>query len=62
MHSTLKLRDSDPHDDFAIAPDAVRAPYTVEIIADDGGVLDTFFQNGRYYVRGATNRAYTVRE
>lgn len=46
---------------MAIAPDAVRAPYTVEIVADDGGVLDTFFQNGRYYVRGATNRAYTVR-
>lgn len=46
---------------MAIAPDAVRAPYTVEIVADDGGTMDTFFHKGRYYVRGATDRAYTVR-
>ncbi|MEZ4398624.1 MAG: hypothetical protein R3B06_01300 [Kofleriaceae bacterium] len=46
---------------IAVAPDAVRSPYAVEIVADDGDVLDTFFHQGRYYVRGAANRAYTIR-
>lgn len=46
---------------IAVAPDAVRSPYSVDIVADDGGVLDTFFHKGRYYVRGASNRAYTIR-
>ena len=34
MHSTLKLRDSDPHDDFAIAPDAVPAAWADKVLAD----------------------------
>ncbi|MBK9035321.1 MAG: hypothetical protein IPL61_29385 [Myxococcales bacterium] len=46
---------------IAVAPDAVRSPYTVEIVADDGDTLDTYFHKGRYYVRGATDRAYTIR-
>ena len=34
MHSTLKMRDSDPHDDFAIAPDVVPAAWADKVLAD----------------------------
>ncbi len=34
MHSTLKLRDSDPHDDFTIAPDAVPVAWADKVLAD----------------------------
>jgi hypothetical protein len=34
MHSTVKLRDSDPHDDFAIVPDAVPAAWADKVLAD----------------------------
>ena len=34
MQSTLKLRDSDPHDDFAIVPDAVPAAWADKVLAD----------------------------
>ena len=37
MHSTLKLRDSDPHDDFAIAPDVVPAAWADKVLADITG-------------------------
>ncbi|MDP3689542.1 hypothetical protein [Bradyrhizobium sp.] len=37
MHSTLKLRDSDPHDDFAIAPDGVTAAWADKVLADITG-------------------------
>ncbi len=37
MHSTLKLRDSDPHDDFAIAPDMVPAAWADKVLADITG-------------------------
>jgi hypothetical protein len=46
---------------IAVAPDAIRSPYQVEIISDDGGTLDTFFQKGRYYVHGAHGQRYTIR-
>ncbi len=34
MQSTLKLRDSDPHDDFAIAPEVVPAAWADKVLAD----------------------------
>jgi hypothetical protein len=34
MPSTPKLRDSDPHDDFAIAPDVVPAAWADKVLAD----------------------------
>ncbi|MES2197204.1 MAG: hypothetical protein V4517_22530, partial [Pseudomonadota bacterium] len=34
MPSTLKLRDSDPHDDFAIASDMVPAAWADKVLAD----------------------------
>ena len=34
MHSTLKLRDSDPHDDFAIVPEIVPAAWADKVLAD----------------------------
>jgi hypothetical protein len=46
---------------IAVAPEAVRSPYQVEILAEDGGDLDTFFHRGRYYVHGAAGQRYTVR-
>lgn len=42
MHSTLKLRESDPHDIFAIAPDTVPVAWADKVIADiarDAGTL-----------------------
>jgi hypothetical protein len=46
---------------IAVAPDAIRSPYSVEIISGDGDTLDTYFQKGRYYVHGAAGQRYTVR-
>ena len=46
---------------IAVAPEAVRSPYSVQIIADGGGDLDTFFHGGRYYVHGAAGERYIVR-
>ncbi|HUQ08565.1 MAG TPA: hypothetical protein VM261_39005 [Kofleriaceae bacterium] len=46
---------------IAVAPDAIRSPYSVEIISGDGDTLDTYFQKGRYYVHGANGERYTVR-
>ena len=46
---------------IAVAPDAVRSPYQVEILTPDGDTLDTFFQRGRYYVHGANGLRYTIR-
>lgn len=37
MHSTLKLRDSDPHDDFAIVPDVVPTAWADKVLADITG-------------------------
>jgi hypothetical protein len=34
MHSTLTLRESDPHDTFAIAPEAVPAAWADKVLAD----------------------------
>jgi hypothetical protein len=34
MHSTLKLKDSDPHDDFSIAPDVVPSAWADKVLAD----------------------------
>lgn len=45
---------------IAAAPDAVRAPYRVEIV-DDGASLDTFYHRGRYYVHGAHGERYAIR-
>lgn len=46
---------------IAVAPDAVRSPYSVQIITDGNDDLDTFFHNGRYYVHGAAGDRYIVR-
>ncbi|MDP1583303.1 MAG: hypothetical protein Q8M18_07730 [Bradyrhizobium sp.] len=37
MHSTLKLRDCDPHDDFAIMPDVVPTAWADKVLADITG-------------------------
>ena len=34
MHSTLKMRDSDPHDIFAITPDVVPVAWADKVLAD----------------------------
>ena len=46
---------------IAVAPDAVRSPYQVEIISNDGESLDTFFHRGRYYVHGGNGDRYSIR-
>jgi hypothetical protein len=46
---------------IAVAPEAVRSPYSVQIISADGSDLDTFFHRGKYYVHGAAGDRYLVR-
>ena len=46
---------------IAVAPEAVRSPYAVEVVTPEGDTLDTFFQKGRYYVHGAHGQRYTIR-
>lgn len=44
MQATLKLRDSDPHDDFAIAPETVPAAWADKVLADitrDAAVMNS---------------------
>ena len=43
------------------APSYDRAPYDVQIIRDGGDALQTYRQNGRYYVMGDAGSRYTIR-
>jgi hypothetical protein len=50
-----------PHDQaLAIAPEAVRAKYNVDITDENGDSLQTFAQKGRYYVLGGAGERYIV--
>lgn len=46
---------------IAVAPEAVRSPYQVQIVSDDGDELGTFFHKGRYYVHGGAGGRYVIR-
>lgn len=46
---------------IAVAPDAIRSPYSVELITSDGDTLATYMQKGRFYVHGAHGQRYTIR-
>ncbi len=46
---------------LAIAPAALRAPYNVQVIRDNGEPLPTYGQNGRFYVQGNANERYLIR-
>jgi hypothetical protein len=50
-----------PRTALAMAPEKVRAPYDVTLIGEDGSALETFAQNGRYYVMGDTSDRYIIR-
>ena len=50
-----------PRTALALAPERVRAPYDVSLIADDGSTLSTYAQNGRYYVMGDAGDRYIIR-
>ena len=43
------------------APSRDRAPYDVQIIREGGDSLQTYRQNGRYYVMGDAGSRYTIR-
>jgi hypothetical protein len=45
---------------LAIAPEAQRAQYNVNIVADDGSELPMFAKGGRYYVLGNSGSRYVV--
>lgn len=50
-----------PHDQaLAIAPEAVRAKYNVDITDENGESLATYAQRGRYYVLGGAGDRYIV--
>jgi hypothetical protein len=40
---------------------AVRSPYEVELVADDGRTLDTYSRGGRFYVLGQHGTRYSIR-
>ncbi|MBK7535036.1 MAG: hypothetical protein IPI49_06570 [Myxococcales bacterium] len=50
-----------PRTALALAPERVRAPYDVSLVAEDGSVLSTYAHNGRYYVMGDAGERYVIR-
>ncbi|MEZ4362085.1 MAG: hypothetical protein R3B48_17995 [Kofleriaceae bacterium] len=50
-----------PRTALALAPERIRAPFDVTLLAEDGSALSTFAQNGRYYVLGEAGSRYTIR-
>jgi hypothetical protein len=56
-----RLVAASPRTALAMAPEKIRAPYDVTLIGEDGSPLETFAQNGRYYVMGDTSERYIIR-
>lgn len=50
-----------PRTALALAPERIRAPYDVALIAEDGSSLSTYAHNGRYYVLGEVGTRYVIR-
>lgn len=50
-----------PRTALALAPERVRAPYDVTLVADDGTALPTYAKDGRYYVLGDVGDRYIIR-
>ncbi|HEY8143913.1 MAG TPA: hypothetical protein VIG06_14610 [Kofleriaceae bacterium] len=48
-------------DALAAARPIARSPFTVELVAEDGRVLDTYANGGRSYVLGAHGGRYSIR-
>ena len=48
-------------DALAAARPIARSPYTVELVGEDGRVLDTYASGGRSYVLGASGGRYSIR-
>ena len=48
-------------DAMAAARPAARSPYTVELVAENGQVLDTYAHRGRSYVLGMAGGRYSIR-
>jgi len=48
-------------DAVAEARPAARSPYTVELVAEDGHILDTYSHRGRSYVLGMSGGRYSIR-
>jgi hypothetical protein len=55
-----RRRVTDPRIAIATAPIKIRAPYDVQVLADDGAALSTYALNNRYYVLGNNGERYTV--
>lgn len=50
-----------PRTALALAPERIRAPYDVSLVAEDGSSLSTYAHNGRYYVLGEVGARYVIR-
>lgn len=50
-----------PRTALALAPERIRAPYDVSLVAEDGSSLSTYAHNGRYYVLGEVGTRYVIR-
>ncbi len=50
-----------PRTALALAPERIRAPYDVSLVAEDGSSLSTYAHNGRYYVLGEVGTRYIIR-
>jgi hypothetical protein len=46
---------------LGIAPEKMRAPYDVQVMRENGEVLPTYAQKGRFYVQGTGGDRYTIR-
>lgn len=50
-----------PRTALALAPERIRAPYDVSLVAEDGSSLSTYAHNGRYYILGEVGTRYIIR-
>jgi hypothetical protein len=46
---------------LAVAPEKTRAPYDVQVIAENGDTAPTYAFKDRFYVQGNLNQRYTIR-
>ena len=59
--SVYAVGGSPGEDAIAEARPAARSPYTVELVAEDGRILDTYSHRGRSYVLGMSGGRYSIR-
>jgi hypothetical protein len=59
--SSVYAVHSAPDQSIAADRPLARSPYAVELLADDGGALETYERGGRFYVMGSHGDRYSIR-